>query len=280
MKLGINVLLWTGTATEEHLGLLDDIKGWGYDGVEFPMFAPDCSPWETLAAKLDDLGLGRTAVTVVPETANPISTDAEVRRAGLDHLRACVDSCAVLGADVLCGPMYSPCGLLVGRGPNAEEWGWGVEALQQAADHAAGAGVTLAVEPLNRFETYFLTCVDEAVRFVDAVDRPNLGMLYDTFHANIEEKDPVAALRAARGRVAHFHVSENDRSTPGRGHAPWVETFAAAKEIGYDGWLTVEAFGRALPEVAAATCIWRDMIESEAALAAETVGFLRSNVGG
>jgi len=276
MKLGMNVLLWTGAATEEHLPVLESIKGWGYDGVELPMFSPDCSPWGTLAGKLDDLGLGRTAVTVMPETANPISEEAAVRAAGRDHLRACLDACAVLGAETLVGPMYSPCGTLVGRGPTDDERRWAKEALLAAADHADTLGINLAVEPLNRFETYLLNSVAQAAQLVDEVGHPRLGMLFDTFHANIEEKDPVGAITLAGPRIAHFHVSENDRSTPGEGHVPWPETFAALRQTGYDGWLTVEAFGRALPEVAAATCIWRDMLRSEQALAESAAEFIRT----
>jgi D-psicose/D-tagatose/L-ribulose 3-epimerase len=269
-------MLWTSTATEEHFPLLDAIKVWGYDGVELPMFSADSSPWATLAAKLDELGLGRTAVTVMPETANPIDSDPAVRAAGLDHLKACLDACAELGADTLVGPMYSPCGKLVGRGPTAEELRWAAEALLAAAQHADGLGITLAVEPLNRFETYVLTCVAQAVRLVNEVAHPRLGLLYDTFHANIEEKDPVGAIAVAGAAIAHVHTSENDRSTPGEGHVPWPETFAALRQIGYDRWLTVEAFGRALPEVAAATCIWRDMLESEEALARGAAEFIRA----
>jgi D-psicose/D-tagatose/L-ribulose 3-epimerase len=241
------------------------------------MFAPDCSPWKTLAAKLDDLGLGRTAVTIVSPEANPIAESPAVRRAGVDHLKACVDSCVALGAELLIGPLYSPCGLLVGRGRTEQEWGWGVEGLREAAEYAETAGVTLAVEPLNRFETYFLNGCADAVRLVDEVGHPRLRLMFDTFHANIEEKDPVGAIKRAGHRLAHFHVSENDRSTPGEGHIPWPQVFSALQEIGYDHWLTVEAFGRALPEVAAATCIWRDMLPSEEYLARKAVRFIREN---
>ncbi len=275
VNVGINVLLWTAAATEEHFGLLGDIRRWGYDSVEFPMFTPDCSPWLGLAGRLDDLGLGRTAVTVMPEHANPIAADAKVRRAGVDHLKACVDGCAVLGAGVLCGPMYSPCGALVGRGPTDQEREWAMAALRQAGEYAASAGVVLAVEPLNRFETYFLNGVEDASRLVDEIGLPSVGLLFDTFHANIEEKDPVGAIRAAGSRIRHFHVSENDRSTPGAGHVPWAATFAALKASGYDASLTVEAFGRALPEVAAATSIWRRMFDDEAGLAAKACRFIR-----
>lgn len=275
MKVGLNVLLWTAAAGEEHLGLLGDIREWGYESVEFPMFGPDCSPWPLLAARLDDLGLSRTAVTVMPPAANLIDEDPAVRRAGTDHLKACIDSCVALGAGVLCGPMYSPCGALVGRGRTAQEWDWAVASLREAGLHAASAGVTLAVESLNRFETYFLNCAADASKLVDEVGVLSVGLLFDTFHANIEEKDPVGAIGVAGHRIAHFHVSENDRSTPGEGHVPWPLVFAALKATGYDGSLTVEAFGKALPEVAAATSIWRQMFESEPRLAAAACRFIK-----
>lgn len=277
MKLGINTLLWTAVVSEADLPLFDRIKAWGFDGIEFPMYTADCSPWAVIAAKLDDLGLGATVCTMANDAANPISDDPAIRQAAVDHFKSCVDATLVLGADLMMGPMYSPVGALVGRPPTRDEWQRGVEVLRAAGEHAQAAGVTFAIESLNRFETYFLNCMADGSRFVDDIGLPNVGLTFDTFHANIEEKDPVAAVRATGHRITHVHCSENDRSTPGQGHVPWKEVFAALKGIGYDRWLTVEAFGRALPEIAAATCIWRDMMESDEQLATDAVKFIREN---
>jgi D-psicose/D-tagatose/L-ribulose 3-epimerase len=104
--------------------------------------------------------------------------------------------------------------------------------------------------------------MDDLAVYLDTLGHPAVTGMYDTFHANIEERDPVAALSANSRHVSYVHVSENDRGVPGRGHVPWTDTFATLKRIGYDGWLTIEAFGRGLPELAAATCIWRDLSES------------------
>ena len=104
MKVGMNLLLWTGSADESHLPLLEKIKAWGFDGVEFPMFSADSSPWTKLAAKCDELGLGRTAVTVLPGGANLIGENEAERKAAVAHLKACIDSCVTLGAHALCGP--------------------------------------------------------------------------------------------------------------------------------------------------------------------------------
>ena len=104
-------------------------------------------------------------------------------------------------------------------------------------------------------------------------------MMYDTFHAHIEEKDPAEALRSCADVLVHIHVSENDRSTPGTGQVAWAETFDAIRAIGYDGWVAIEAFGDALPELAGATKIWRRMFESPEQLARDGAAFVRGGLG-
>ena len=269
VKIGMNLLLWTAAAGEEHLPLLKDIKSWGFDGVELPMFAPDCSPWKTLAAEMDSLGLGRTAVAVLPEGASLIDEASSVRETGIAHLKACIDSCVEVGAETMCGPVYHPVGALVGRGPTDDERKRGVESLQTVGAYAKDAGIAIAVEPLNRFETYFLNCQGDAAELLDAVGNSSVGTLYDTFHANIEEKDIKEAIHAAGEHIVHVHISANDRATPGEDHVDWGTTFRELKAVDYDGWLTIEAFGAWLPEIAGATCIWRKMAPSEEHIAKE-----------
>ena len=124
----------------------------------------------------------------------------------------------------------------------------------------------MGLEALNRFECYLLNTMDDLAGFVRRVGHPNIRAMYDTFHANIEEADPIGALTRNRAEVVHIHISENDRGVPGRGNIPWVETFDSIRTIGYDGWLTIEAFGRGLPDLAAATKVWRDFAESPEAV--------------
>ena len=137
-------------------------------------------------------------------------------------------------------------------------------------------GVNLGVEALNRFECYFLNTHADSSRFVREVDHPACGMMYDTFHANIEEKSKAEAIKACADQLVHVHISENYRGTPGSCHVDWAETFDTLKEVGYDGWLMIEAFGLALPELAAATKIWRRMFESEKQLARDGLAFMNS----
>ena len=129
---------------------------------------------------------------------------------------------------------------------------------------------------MNRFECYALNTNARAGELVDAVGSENYGFLYDTFHSNIEEKDPIGSIAAAGRRINHVHISENDRGTPGAGHIDFAATFRALRGIGYDGWLTIEAFGHALPDIAAATKVWRDFTESPEAVYREGYAHIRS----
>jgi D-psicose/D-tagatose/L-ribulose 3-epimerase len=280
MKYGMNMLLWTSDVTEEHYGTLEKLKGMGYDGVELPIFDLNAEKFATLGGKLDEIGLERTAVTVCTLEENPISPDAAIRAAGLNRLKQAIDCCEAVGATHLCGPIHSALGEFTGAGRTEDEWKWGKETLAKAAEHAQQANVTLVVECLNRFECYFLNCAEDAARFCREVNHPNLKMMYDTFHANIEEKDIRAAVEACKDQMVHVHISENDRSTPGEGGVDWDTSFAALKEANYDGWMVVEAFGLALPDLAAATKIWRRMFPTEDYLAENALRFMKSRVEG
>jgi D-psicose/D-tagatose/L-ribulose 3-epimerase len=276
MNYGMNLLLWTAHVTEEHLPLCEKLKSMGFDGVELPMFEMEPAHYERLGKKLDDLGLERTAVTVRTATDNPISPDANTRAAGLEANCRAIDCCAAAGVQMLVGPIHSALGEFTGKIPTADEWKWGVEGIRKAAEYAATHKVMLGIEALNRFECYFLNCMGDLARFVEEVDHPHCRLMYDTFHANIEEKSPRDAIHAVQKDLGHVHISENDRSTPGAGNVRWQETFDTLKEIGYDGWLTIEAFGLALPELSAATKIWRRMYHDEMQLARDGLAFMKS----
>jgi D-psicose/D-tagatose/L-ribulose 3-epimerase len=263
MKVGFNMLLWTTHVADEHLPLLQTLKKVGYDGVEVPIFEGDTAHFQKVGKAIKDNGLGCTSVTVIPdEEHNPISADARHRQAAVDYLKWAIDCSAAVGSTVLCGPFYQPLGVFTGRGPTEDEKQRAADAHRQAAEFAAKANLTLAVEYLNRFECYFLNIMADAADYVKRVNHPNVGVLYDTFHANIEEKDPVGCIGPYVDLIKHVHISENDRGTPGRGHIDWPGTFRALRSGGYDGWMVVEAFGRALPDLAAATRVWRDFFPS------------------
>ncbi len=277
MKFGMNLLLWTGELNESMLPVLQSLKEMGYDGVELPLFNLDLD-YAAWGRRLDDLGLERTAVTVRGVEDNPISPDPAVRALGVQNNKRALDCCQAAGATTLVGPYHSALGHFTGLGPSSDEWQWGVESMQQVAEHAGQAGVMLGVECLNRFECYLLNTHADSARFVREVGHPHCRAMYDTFHANIEEKSIPDAIHACADVLCHVHISENDRSTPGAGNVRWAENFDTLHAIGYDGWYMIEAFGLALPELAAATKIWRRMFQSEAQLARDGLAFMKSEV--
>ncbi len=276
MKIGINLLLWSGDVTDEKfLPLLGRLKEMGFDGVELPIFDMQPKKFAALGRRLDDLGLARTAVTVRNINDNPIGADPKSRAAAVQNSKLALECCQASGATHLVGPLYAALGVFSGEGPTADEWRWGVETMSAIADHAETYKVTLGLEFLNRFEIYLLNTAADATRFVRDVNKPRCKMMYDTFHANIEEKNISVAIETCAPELAHVHISENDRSTPGKGQVNWTETFATLKKIHYDGWLTIEAFGLALKELAAATKIWRRMYVDEETLAREGLAFIK-----
>lgn len=265
MKVGFNLLLWSTHFVESEFPILENLKAAGYDGVEVPIFdTSDLAHFEKIGQALKDQGLGATAVTVVPDEAHsPISADAGNRASALEHLKRVIDCAQAFGCEVLCGPYYQPLGEFSGDGATEDELSRGAEVHRALAAYAEKAGIVLAIESLNRFESYFLNTIDQAAAYVKRVDHPSFGTMFDTFHANIEEKDPIGTLETNFDAIRHIHISENDRGTPGKGHAKIVDTIQTAKRLGYDQWLTIEAFGRALPDLAAATRVWRDFFPNQ-----------------
>jgi D-psicose/D-tagatose/L-ribulose 3-epimerase len=277
MKIGFCMLLWTTSVTGDHRALLEDIRATGYDGVEIPVFGGTPDDYAQTGRMLDAIGLGRTAISVIPTAeTDPLSPDPARRRAAVDYLSRAAECTAALGAAGLGGPLHQVLGQFSGAGPTEDERERAREVHRAAGDVAARHGVTFTLEAVNRFETYFANTMDDLCAYVASVGHPAVAPMYDTFHANIEEADPVAAYTRHAAVVRHVHLSENDRGVPGRGHVPWADTFRAIRASGYDGWMTVEAFGRGLPELAAATRVWRDLSESPEAVYRDGYRFIRN----
>jgi D-psicose/D-tagatose/L-ribulose 3-epimerase len=258
MKFGFNLLLWTPHVTKKHLPILSALKQAGYDGVEIAIFEGTPEHYAWLGGELDKLGLGRTVVSVLGPGNNPLSADKAEQAAALARAKWLIDCSEALGSGIIAGPMHSELGRFSGNAATGQERNRAVSFHKRAGDYAAKKNIRFAIEALNRFECYLLNTMEQLADHLDQVDHPAVKAMYDTFHANIEEKDPIAAVKAIKRHLIHVHISENDRGTPGRGHVPWAPTYKALKAVKYDGWMTIEAFGRALPELAAATRVWRD----------------------
>ena len=278
MKYGMNLLLWSGDVKGPKFpALFERLKKTGFDLLEIPIYDPNPKKLAAVAKKLDSLGLERSAVTCLTADTNLIGEDKKQRAAGVKHLKAVIDCCQVMGVKKLVGPLYAALGVFSGKGPTKQELKWAADGLREAADYAKQADVTLVLEFLNRFEIYLLNCAADAAKLVREIDHPNVKMMYDTFHANIEEKNIPQALEACKDVMVHVHISENDRSTPGKGGVNWAESWKALKAINYDQLLVIEAFGQGLPALAAATKIWRKMFPDEETLAKDGLAFMKQS---
>jgi D-psicose/D-tagatose/L-ribulose 3-epimerase len=280
MNYGINTLLWTAGFDRSHLDLLPRFRDWGFDGVEIARFEFDSFPAADVRRAAEAAGLKTIFCSALTGNLSLVSDDATTRANAAAFIKRGIEVAAEIGADTFVGPYCAPVGYLPGRGRNDEEWKWAVEGLQALGPVLESNGVTLAVEPLNRFETYFLNTVDDAVRLCNEVGHQRVGILFDTFHANIEEKNIGRALAMAGRHVKHVHTCENDRGIPGSGHVEWTDVFEALHTIQYDRWVVIESFGSRIPEIAAAACIWRDLAASSDHIASEGVKFLKRGLGG
>ncbi|WP_149240469.1 sugar phosphate isomerase/epimerase family protein [Dyadobacter sp. 32] len=257
-KIGFNVLAWTAAVSDDVFPIIDRLKKIGYDGVEFYLGSPDTSAYQRMGNFTKEAGMETTAVITVGKEDNPISESAEIRAKALDKIKWAVDRAHDLNARIICGPFHSAHTGFVNR--PAEEWEYALagEVLHAAGDYAAQANIVFALEALNRFECYLCNTTSQLLKLVNAANHPNVKAMFDTHHANIEEKKYETALDIIAPVLAHVHISENDRGTPGDGQVLWDDAFSSLAKINYKGWLTIEAFSRNDPDFANAIGVWRE----------------------
>ena len=257
-KIGFNVLAWSAGVSEDLFPIIEKLKLIGYDGVEYFVGSPNEREYKNLGQYSKEVGLEVTAVTVASPEANPISDSVNVRANSLDRLKWSIDRAFDLDARILCGPFHSAHAHFLARPALEDEYKWGSEILHQAGEYAKQANIILALEALNRFECYLCNTMEQLANFVKITNHPNVRAMFDTHHANIEEKKYLQAIQMISPFLSHVHISENDRGTPGDGHVPFDDAFSALADIHYKGWLTIEAFSRNDPDFANAINVWRE----------------------
>jgi D-psicose/D-tagatose/L-ribulose 3-epimerase len=275
MKFGANAFIRSDHFGPEQFPLLPRLKEAGFDGVELPLIEHPVKRDPQLRRELEGIGLECTFCAVLPQGFNTVSDDADVRARTIEHWKACIETVAELGGTILAGPLYAPVGYLPGRRRTADEWKRAVAMFQELGPVLDKYEVSLAIEPLNRYETYFLNTAEDAVKLCREVGHRRVGIMFDTYHANIEEKSLSKAIQTAGEYLRHFHSCENDRGIPGSGHIDWPDVFQALRRVDYDGWLTIEGFGFSLGALSAAVSIWRDLAQTPDSIAFDGVRFLR-----
>ena len=257
-KIGFNVLVWSAVISDKLMPVADRLKNIGYDGVECFLGDPNKTPYQRFGDHVQKLGMETTCVFVLGKEENIISPTKEVRTRGLERIKWAIDRAHDMHAKIIAGPFHSAHAIFAQHAPQDQEYGWSAEVLHAAGQYAAQADIVLAIEAVNRFECYLCNTMEQLGSLVDRVAHPNVRAMYDTHHANIEEKKNTQAINTISPILAHVHISENDRGTPGDGHVHWDETFSALAKNKYKGWLTIEAFSRNDPDFANAINVWRE----------------------
>jgi D-psicose/D-tagatose/L-ribulose 3-epimerase len=275
MKIGMNLYLWLTKLEPQHFELLAKLKHLGFDGVEIPTGDYTTKELANIRNALNNEDLKCTVATLLSPEVNPISPDSAIRAAARNKLQHDINIASELGSEALIGPMHSGHKLFYDRGPNQQEVDLCTEFLAAMGTEAKQANLLLGVEPLNRFECYFLNTAAQGKQLVDAVNLDNVGILYDTHHANIEEYNVYDAITGLGNRLNHFHISESHRGSPGTGAVDWRNSFKALKDMNYKGWLVIESFAKDVEGFPEAVNIWRDCFNSKDEVVAKGLALIQ-----
>jgi D-psicose/D-tagatose/L-ribulose 3-epimerase len=283
ISIGVNAWIWTSpfTTDNEGLALIDKVKQMGFDSFEFGLEDPSHVDPTKLKQKLQQTGLRIVICGAFGPDRDLTHDDSSVRENSLSYITQAIKLCQQSGCKTLAGPMYSAVGKRrhVTAEQKKKEWDLAVKGIKEAGRRAADSGITLAIEPLNRFETDLVNTAEQCERLVNEVAMNNVGFHLDSFHMNIEEKNSGDAVRRAGKRLYHFHACENDRGAPGSGiNVDWPNIAAALKEVGYKGEAVIESFTPKTKSIAAAAAIWRQLAPTQDALAQDGLAFLRKTL--
>lgn len=278
IKIGMNMLLWGIETTTREIPIFEGLAAAGFDGVEIPLVGQSESQLKEMASACDALGLERTSSAFVGLDTNPISEDPAIRVAALNNLKRAVDDANTIGSSMVIGGLYQAHKYFTGTAATSDEWNWSAEYLHAVGEYAAKSGVSLGLEFLNRFEVFLICTSADCKRMVEQVGLDNVGVHYDTHHANIEDPEPHIALANIQGKLNHVHLSESHRGMLGTGQVDWAANFAALKAIDYSGWLVIEAFGTSDPALAGAANVWRNAFSSPEELYREGIQFIRDRL--
>lgn len=274
MKYGMYVAYWLNEWGADYKKYIDKAAAMGFDVLEiscasFNREYDSDAKLDALKAYADEKGVLFTAGYGPTAAQNISSADPETVKNALAFFKALMPKLHRLGIDQLGGGLYSYWPVDYTKPVDKPgDWKRAVLNMKIVADHAAEYGINLNMEVLNRFEGYLLNTCEEAVRFVEEVNKPNVRIMLDTFHMNIEEDNIGQAIRRAGAKLGHVHLGEANRKVPGKGSMPWNEIGCALRDIKYDRAVVMEPFVMQGGTIGSEIKVWRDLVSdaSEAAL--------------
>jgi D-psicose/D-tagatose/L-ribulose 3-epimerase len=270
---GAHAFIWAGEWTPEGAErVISGAADAGLDFVEIPLLDPDSIDVEHTRSLLDRYGLGCSCSLGLPPEVHLPSNPEGARR----FLDGAVETAAALGSPLLTGCLYTHVGTLTGKPPETAELELVASILKRTARRAAGYGVEIGVEAINRYETYLVNLALQARELLERIDEPNVFVHLDTYHMNIEEKGFYEPIVSLGSRLGYIHLSESDRGTPGTANVHWDEVFRGLGDIDYGGALAMESFAAVNEALVGATALWRDVVGDPDALVRDGLAFLRA----
>jgi D-psicose/D-tagatose/L-ribulose 3-epimerase len=276
LQYAVHAYAWTNRWTAKDESLIDHSKELGFDVIEIPLMDLDEIHPASIRARLSKNELGVVTSTALPLDADITSDDPAIRESGLAYLKACIDRTSDMGGKVFTGVIYSAIGRKIDGFPTEAHYTWAAEALAKAARHGAKAGVTLGIEPVNRYETFLVNTAQQALDLKRRAGEANIAVHLDAYHMNIEENGFYEPVRAAAPELCHFHMSESHRGTPGTGTVDWQAIYRGLHDGGYTGLVGLESFIEVADSMRAATCVWRKMAPSSDELLTRGLAFLKA----
>ena len=275
ISYAVHAYAWTSSWSNRDLPILDRAAGLGLDSVEIPLMELDAVDPLAIRERAERAGIGLLTSVACADDTDPSSEDDSVREAARGFLLGCVDATAAMGAQVFTGVTYSALGRRLDRRPTRADSERAAEVMRDVARHAAQRGVTLGIEPVNRYESFLINTAAQALSLLELIDESNVGIHLDAYHMNIEEDDFRAPVDLVAEHLVHFHLSESHRGIPGRGTVDWEAIMGALSDAGYDGHVGLESFAEVADAMRGATCIWRDLAPSSDELVREGLAYLK-----
>jgi D-psicose/D-tagatose/L-ribulose 3-epimerase len=275
-KIGASSYIWVSPFTTDRLDQLAHAKSFGFEVYEVAVEDPSMIDIEKVHDEALRVGIDVHICGAFGETRDISSDVAEYRENGIAYVKMLIDMAQTVGSPYVAGPMYAAVGRTRLCTPEEKQRQMNLAAdnVKKLAEYAAERNVTLALEPLNRFETDFMNTVEQGLEFIRLIGYDNVGFLLDTFHMNIEEKSLPAAIRMAKGKIFDFHSCANDRGTPGEDHFDWQLIRKALEDAAYTGPVVIESFTPQIKEIAKAVSLWRPLAQSPDKLAQNGFAFL------
>ncbi len=276
MKLGVHPFIWTDEWNDKNLDLINRVSESGFDFIEIPLTKLEVVTPEKIRKRLEQTKLGCCASTLLTAETDISSPNKGTRKKGINRLKTCVEMVSEMGGKLLCGAIYCSFGKKGTRPPTELEYKYSADALREVAEFSKKYDIMIGLEPLNRYENYFINTVEQVKNFINLINKPNIQVQLDTYHMHIEEKSQYLAIKSAGDLLCHIHLCENDRGIPGTGQCYWDDIFKALGEIHFQGSSAIEGFFGHIPSIAAATCVWRELAPSPEILVKEGLEFIKT----